>query len=322
MEEKDQLEISRYLDKELPEENLMDFIHRCEGNPEMKAELQAQKNLRAYLAMIPIHGKPEEITNYKHFESLTQRKSLRRRILVIMGYAATALACIAIAWWGGAKHSLEQSIARVQKVEVPYGQRVNITLPDGSTAWLNSSSTLEYSASYGQKERKVRLVGEGYFVVEHDAKLPFLVSTSRVVVKDLGTAFSVKDYSDDDFSVSLFKGRVSLYPNGKENEAVELKPGQKASFQGYDLVVTRDDLGDTEWKEGIISFRDKTLSDIVKELRHYYPEEVIIENSALGATHFSATFRTTGSLMTQLRLLQMSCPFQIKSEGNKRIILY
>lgn len=48
-------------------------------------------------------------------------------------------------------------------VEAEKGQRACVTLPDGTRVWLNSHSRLEYSNSYGEKDRKVKLQGEAFF---------------------------------------------------------------------------------------------------------------------------------------------------------------
>ena len=51
------------------------------------------------------------------------------------------------------------------KVEVPRGQKVSLTLSDGTKVWLNSESEISYPSSFSSKERTIKLKGEGYFEV-------------------------------------------------------------------------------------------------------------------------------------------------------------
>src|SRR5690606_14445799 len=50
-----------------------------------------------------------------------------------------------------------------------------VTLPDGSSVWLNAHSSLSWNDVYGRKERRVQLVGEAFFDVKKSADAPFFV---------------------------------------------------------------------------------------------------------------------------------------------------
>ena len=54
-------------------------------------------------------------------------------------------------------------------ISVPKGQKVNVTLPDGSTVLLNSLSTLRYQQNFGYEDRIVSLQGEGFFDIKKEA---------------------------------------------------------------------------------------------------------------------------------------------------------
>ena len=51
--------------------------------------------------------------------------------------------------------------------------RTQMQLPDGSTVWLNASSTLTYAKDFGKDMREVNLSGEAFFDVIKDPAHPF-----------------------------------------------------------------------------------------------------------------------------------------------------
>ena len=81
------------------------------------------------------------------------------------------------------------------EITVPKGQRVHLTLPDGSEAWLSSLSTLKWPSVFSSDARTVELDGEGFFTVTKDASRPFTVQTQKYDVRVLGTEFNVYAYS-------------------------------------------------------------------------------------------------------------------------------
>ena len=88
------------------------------------------------------------------------------------------------------------------------GMRKKITLPDGTLVWLNADSKLSYDSDLNKKQKRlVYLVGEAFFDVAHQQNRPFIVQTSKISIKVLGTAFNVKAYDLDQVSeATLLRG--------------------------------------------------------------------------------------------------------------------
>lgn len=85
-----------------------------------------------------------------------------------------------------------------QSVWSPPGQRLRLTLDDGTIVWLNSQSTLSFPAYFNADERIVELNGEGYFEVKKNKDIPFIVRTAEYDVEVLGTTFNVFAYQSED----------------------------------------------------------------------------------------------------------------------------
>jgi ferric-dicitrate binding protein FerR (iron transport regulator) len=165
-------------------------------------------------------------------------------------------------------------------VEVPIGQRVNLTLSDGTKVWLNSKSRFTYPVNFSRETRTVQLEGEGYFEVTKDDKIPFIVEGSSLNVTVLGTKFNMKVY-DEEFVVTLKEGKVmvNLEEYGQE---VILHPNEKAIRIDERLEVVPiagDD--DIIWKSGVIVFRETPLSEVMKTLSRHYNVEFNLKDSSL-----------------------------------------
>ena len=61
---------------------------------------------------------------------------------------------------------------------VPRGEQKQVTLPDGTTAYLNSGTLLVYPQKFTGDIRSVYLIGEANFDVKKDKQHPFIVKTN------------------------------------------------------------------------------------------------------------------------------------------------
>lgn len=181
---------------------------------------------------------------------------------------------------------------------VPYGKRFELLLSDGTKVHLNAGTSLKYPIQFLEGMiRQVFITGEAYFEVEKDTVHPFIVNTSDMNVKVLGTQFNIQAYPEDDVAqVVLVEGLVSLYDNSKKNKLKEktlLKPNQKAIFDKKNNDIKIDPAITsiyTSWLNGEIVFRDMPFENIVKKLERHYNVTIITNNSKLSKKVFNANF--------------------------------
>tara|TARA_R110002050_G_scaffold48356_2_gene112435 strand:- start:3741 stop:4910 length:1170 start_codon:yes stop_codon:yes gene_type:complete len=162
---------------------------------------------------------------------------------------------------------------------VPRGGKFMIELSDGTKVWLNSDSHLKYPTKFKRGDsRKVELLyGEAYFDVspamKHDGA-DFRVYNNGQEVQVLGTEFNIKAYKDEsDSYTTLVEGKVTLKCHDKKQT---LAPGQQAVYNiDKNVIVTKmiDIYNETSWKEGIFSFDNKSLQEIMKVLSRWYDVE-------------------------------------------------
>lgn len=196
----------------------------------------------------------------------------------------------------------------------PLGARTRFHLPDGSEGWLNGGSTLHFPAAFAGDYREVRLEGEAYFDVVSDARKPFVVTTDRLRVAALGTAFNVSVYGDDKMSkITLESGLVKLFAANDtrmQNALGQLKEGFQFTYYkdlGSHLIEEADVKKVTSWKEGKLVFRDDSMAEVVNQLNRWYNVEIVIQDQQLERHAFRATFQDE-TLDEVLRLIKLSSP--------------
>jgi transmembrane sensor len=173
----------------------------------------------------------------------------------------------------------------------PAGKIQLVKLPDNSQVWLNASSTLQYEENF-KKDRRLKLNGEAYFEVTHDATHPFMVDAGGVQTTVLGTSFSVKAYdSDKTTNVSVISGRVKV-ENDKKELAV-LTPEMQLSFdrQQQKWKTTKIDTSSiTAWRRGKLIFDGASFFEIANTLEIWYGVEIVFDNAAIGNCRYYMSF--------------------------------
>lgn len=160
-------------------------------------------------------------------------------------------------------------------IVIPNGGQYEVTLPDGTSVWLNSASSLKYPTAFTGKERHVELTGEAYFEVAKNKAKPFIVSAEKIDVKVLGTHFNIAAYNDDPASkTTLLEGAIVL-SDGKQK--VALIPGQQAvaGDGGQPIQLKTVNVDDAiAWKKGYFSFRKENIENAMRKIARWYDVDV------------------------------------------------
>ncbi len=199
----------------------------------------------------------------------------------------------------------------MQTITVPAGQRINITLPDGTSAWLNARTTIQYPVSFNNENRLVKLDGQAYFDVTHDEEMPFIVETDKGKIQVLGTKFDVLAYSEsEDFETALMDGSVKVSLNSDPEQEITLSPDNKVYLsEGKLHLAPLTDYNSYRWKEGLISFVDSPFADIMKEFEKSYGTRIIVQNKTVSNYSYTGKFRIVDGIDHALRVLQKDLHF-------------
>jgi ferric-dicitrate binding protein FerR (iron transport regulator) len=177
------------------------------------------------------------------------------------------------------------------------GKKSIIYLPDGTKVWLNAESRITYPSAFKDLDkREVFLDGEAFFDVTENKKKPFVVNTSRLQLKVLGTAFNVKSYSNENtIETTLVRGKVMIEVqdegDGPVNSMV-LAANEQAIYSTVLNQLSRSKVkadSVSSWKEGKLVFVNKPFSEIERELERWYGVEIITQDAVGRDCRFSTT---------------------------------
>lgn len=217
----------------------------------------------------------------------------------------------------------KEPLVAMNRIEVPPGQRVNITLSDGTNIWLNACSELVYPNFFGKEGfRKVKLKGEAYFNVSKDIEHPFIVETSQYDIKVLGTTFNVKsDCSDDSFSTALIEGSVEVSERNAGHNKVRLSPMQMVRLKAGKMTI--DSITNTDnylWTKGLICFENIEFPELMKRFENIYDIQINIHNTKLQKYKCSGKCRVSDGIDFILQVLQRNGNFTFKRSEDNAVI--
>lgn len=283
------------------------------------------------------------------FNIETSRFIIRR----ILKYVALILIIFSVGWLSSRFVSPKADIQNnslISVYETPVGSKGIVTLPDGTQVWLNAGSKLSYPASYNQKERIVKLEGEGYFDVVTNPKKPFIVKARDLNIKAYGTSFNVKAYNDEkEVITTLVKGKVFI--EGRRNHKeflVEMKPQQTIKYMSEKALFLSDSVSSpsnpvvskeaakvhaqaepfisresknteiyTSWKDERWIVEKVKITDFIRMLERRYNVVFVMNPDDFSKYHFSGTIENE-SIEQVLSFLRYTLP--IKYNVNKNHI--
>jgi ferric-dicitrate binding protein FerR (iron transport regulator) len=309
-------------------ENLQELWN---SNPTPAKQYNSQKNEDAYLAHI--NRLKEKAPDFKKCNELPDNGVIIDKEYRIkkpfykrwVSYAVVAVIISAIVLLypviGNTEHKTIASAKKpANEVSINQGSRTKIELPDGSQVWINSGSKLSYDDFFKGATREVVLDGEAYFDVVKDTDHPFIVHTSGIDIKVLGTAFNVKAYkSEPVIEATLIHGSIEVINKNRPGApVVMLKPHEKLVYNKYPVTNGRDqradatmptepdsysitikplskkiantDIPETAWVYNKLTFEDERFEDLALKMERWYDLRIIFESEKLKDHRLSGSF--------------------------------
>lgn len=271
----------RLQDADATEEVWSAFVHWQEADDEHRRAYNLLEQTWAAVDLAEVPLEPANDQSPPAGDFVTARRPPRRTWL-IGGLGIAAALVFTVGLW---PHLTDAGVTRTYHATTA---PMTVDLADGSHVYLNRNTDL--SVSLGRKQRSATLErGEAAFDVNHDPSRPFAVKAGDRSVRVLGTAFNVIHHGDQ-FRVSVARGIVSVSAPGLPSP-VRLTAGlQLDQTQSGPVDVSRIQPNQAfSWREGVLVYRDRPISDVAADLSRYLATPVVVEPSA-------RAIRFTGSL--------------------------
>jgi hypothetical protein len=215
------------------------------------------------------------------------------------------------------KSSYENKLAWVE-IKAPAWTRARFVLPDSTTGWLNSNSSIRYRSDY-YRNRNLVLKGEAYFDVFKDKQRPFTVEANNVMVEATGTRFNVSSYTEEDkLEIVLEEGGLLINEKDSKN-SLEVLPNELITYSKKQDGFTKEYVQTQKyisWTEGKLVFRNDPIDVIARRLGRWYNVDVQVEGDNFDLLRLRATF-VDENLEQVLYFLKRSLPIDYKIiDGN------
>ncbi|WP_302380721.1 FecR family protein [uncultured Alistipes sp.] len=297
----DQTLLMKYFRGETSPEEEHRILSWVEASPENRAEFRKAHLL--FDGLVLYGPKPEDMqsnADKKHWEGWRFARHTVRIAAAIVGIVGAA-------YFG--KVYYHRLLSKQQTlISVPAGQRMQMTLADGTLVHLNAGTTLEYPVVFSRKDRRVKLTGEALFEVAHNAKHPFIVETFATDLQVLGTKFNVlADPNNEVFSTTLIEGKVKVTNRNDPAESIIMQPNDMVVLENGRLYKERvSDFADLCWTEGLIHLKKMPFDELMTIFERAFDVRIRIERTTMPQIHvMSGEIRISDGVDYALHVLQL-----------------
>ena len=170
------------------------------------------------------------------------------------------------------------------------GERQRLQLEDGSKVLLNTNSA--FSSDINDHQRVARLYqGEAFFEIPGNRGLPLELDAGPVKASVRDTTFAVR-YLDGVAQVQVQRGDIDLRATHAD-QRLRLRAGESVRVgpQGFDQPARLDAEKELAWVQGRLVFENCPLSQVLAELRRYYPGWIVNNNEHLAKVAVTGNYR-------------------------------
>jgi len=183
--------------------------------------------------------------------------------------------------------------------------------------WRKTGKNLLWSP-----RNSLSVVGEAYFDVAEDRKKTFVITTQQLTMEVLGTEFNVYSYPEAGFiKTDLVEGSLKISSKLSPTVSVTLKPNEQVIVKDGKMFVEEMQNSDYFlWKEGIYTFENERLIDIIEKLQLYYDVKIIVKDPEIFNVRYTGKFRQRDGIDEILRIIQKIQKFNIQKDIENNVI--
>ncbi|SQF95928.1 regulatory protein [Paucimonas lemoignei] len=185
------------------------------------------------------------------------------------------------------------------------GERQRLQLADGSKVLLNTNSA--FSSDITAEKKVARLLqGEAFFEVSASQGQPLEVLAGSVSMRARSGDFAVR-YQDGVAQIQVKNGALAVR-SPQDSAEVKLDSGDsiRVGPEGFSHREKLDQATDLAWVDGRLVFDNCPMSEVLAELRRYYPGWIVNTNSRLEGVAVTGNYRLDNPLDVIRSLAQIT----------------
>ena len=187
-----------------------------------------------------------------------------------------------------------------------------ITLPDGSLAYINLGSILLYPESFDKKSRKVYLCGEAYFTIKKDKHAPFIVNTDQLRAIGDNSSFLVTAYPNNlDCIITLIDGDLEVASKDGFFQSKKMIPDTRIEYSISDKtenILEINTIKTSLFKEGYLVFQSAPFDRIMKSMERHFNKVIHYDSKKYLGRRFTVAFLPNESIDKALWVLNEMIP--------------
>lgn len=237
----------------------------------------------------------------------------------ILRYAAVVIPFIAIAYLVFSPKPDLKTIAFSSKDKIE-----NLSLPDGSSIELNKNSQIAYLQDFNKTKREIKFEGEAFFKIQPNKQKPFVIKTSGVNIKVVGTSFNVNSV-ENEVVVFVKTGKVLFFRVDSltnDTNLIALEAGTKGIYNKKTRKLEKYETANENeifWTNKKLTFDKTSLQEVIKTLETCYETKIELKNQNLESLHLSATFNNQ-NIDSVLSIIKTSLNLNISKQNETYFI--
>jgi len=215
------------------------------------------------------------------------------------------------------------AVARPLVLATRVGEIRRVRLEDGTEVTLDTDSEIEPGFTRGYRIVHV-LRGRARFDVAASVGRPFMVEAGDKTIVDRGTVFDVT-VGRDGVRVMLLRGavdvRLTRSRDARAAPLARLLPGQAFVEAGGAAAVSPARRGGERWVEGMLSFDNTPLGQVVAEANRYSGHKLVLGEPGLAGLRVSGLVRASppGGLAA---VLAATLGLRVERDGQGDFVLH
>ncbi|MDH7461892.1 DUF4974 domain-containing protein [Chitinophagaceae bacterium 26-R-25] len=354
--------MTRYLSKEASKEELEELFNLLEKDPEQQYFFELLNNFWSATKSSAVKY-DEDDEHFNHILALADETenaaldaspepapnkifSIGRKKIYAWSAAAAVLAAVVIIGYSitTSPKAVQTEIAKTaphkNEVKAKSGAKSRLTLPDGTKVWLNAESRITYNNNFNTKTREVELEGEAFFDVVKNPGSPFIVHTTGIDIKVLGTAFNVKSYPHEQtIEATLVRGsievvkadepmgpKVILQPHEKlvftkaidslQKIGIAKAPQQEMMVTSVTANVPDSVIKETSWMYNKLYFDGDTFAELAAKMERWFNVRITFKSEKVAGYRFKGVFKNE-TIEQALKALQLTADFKYNIDGGE-----